>query len=415
VALGEQSKFGEALAEVRKEEEIFPEETRAYTVAASMASGSGRRDDAILEWRKLLKVDPENHDAAMSLGQALYQGGKYGEATEVLEGFVESSPDDAEAQFLLGSAYLKAGQSDKGVDHMRAAVEASADGAMMRNNVAYALAENKAGLPLARQYAEAALSYLEAHSGDDVAATETGAALTYQFSLVWDTVGWVYFQSGETNRAESFIRSAWLLGQDAVVGEHLGEIYEKEGKNKEAAHVYELALASVPTPLDYSPTNSPLQFGISLAASYQDNQRKELATAITSRYQKLTGRKPSINEAVRLPNNQWTKTAGEQLSEMRTAKLGRLPNFAGTAEFTIVFAPGKIESVEYVSGEASLKGLVEKIKAAHYAVEFPTGSQARILRRADLSCYPSSGCMAALMPVGKARVGRNGVPIRQED
>jgi tetratricopeptide (TPR) repeat protein/transglutaminase-like putative cysteine protease len=414
-ALGQQTKFSEALAEVRKEEEIFPEETRAYTVAASMASGSGHRDDAIAEWRKLLKVDPENRVGATSLSQTLYEGGQYAEAAEVLESFVQASPGDASLQYSLGSAYLKAGQSDKGVDHMRAAVEASADGAMMRNNVAYALAESKASLPLARQYGEGALSYLEAHSRDDVAATDKGTALTYQFSLVWDTLGWVYFQSGETNRAESFVRSAWLLGQDPVVGEHLGEICEKEGKNKEAAHVYELALAAVPAQLfygplgDYSPQSTPL------AASFENARRQQLENSITSRYQKLTGRKPSINETVRLPAGGWTKTAGEQLSEMRTAKFGKLPISSGTAEFTIVFAPGKIESVEYVSGEQSLKGLSERVKAAHFAVEFPTGSQARILRRAELSCFPISGCMAVLMPVGKARTGQNPGQVRRQE
>jgi hypothetical protein len=96
-------------------------------------------------------------------------------------------------------------------------------------------------------------------------------------------------------------------------------------------------------------------------------------------------------------------------SLMRTAKFGKLPNLPGSAEFTIVYVPGKIESVEYVSGEGSLKALIEKIKAAHYQVEFPAGSQAKLLRRAELSCLPLPGCMAVLMPTDKAQVRQNQV------
>jgi hypothetical protein len=94
-------------------------------------------------------------------------------------------------------------------------------------------------------------------------------------------------------------------------------------------------------------------------------------------------------------------------SLMRTAKFGKVPNLSGSAEFTIVFVPG--ENRVYVSGEESLKALTEKIKAAHYQVEFPAGSQAKLLRRAELSCFPLSGCMAALMPTDKAQVRQNQV------
>jgi hypothetical protein len=87
---------------------------------------------------------------------------------------------------------------------------------------------------------------------------------------------------------------------------------------------------------------------------------------------------------------------------LRTAKFGKQPNLSGSAEFTIVFAPGRVESVEFVSGEKSLEGLTDKIKVARYQVEFPASSHGKILRRAELSCFPISGCMAVLIPVGQA-------------
>ena len=40
-----------------------------------------------------------------------------------------------------------------------------------------------------------------------------------------------------------------------------------------------------------------------------------------------------------------------------------------------MFAPGKVESVTYMSGEKALQALSEKIKAAQYQVEWPVPSQ----------------------------------------
>ena len=85
MALGAQRKYPEALAEVRKEEEISPNKIQAYQMAASVANMAGNRDEAIVELRKLLKVDPRNASVAFSLSQWLSQDGKYAEAAEVLE------------------------------------------------------------------------------------------------------------------------------------------------------------------------------------------------------------------------------------------------------------------------------------------------------------------------------------------
>jgi hypothetical protein len=263
---------------------------------------------------------------------------------------------------------------------------------IMLNNVAYTLAENKTSLDLARQYAEKALKEAEERSIQEVDSVETGWRVTYRLSLIWDTLGWIYFQSGDANRSESFVRSAWLLGQQAVVGEHLGEIYQKEGRSKAAATAYELALAALePSPTVFPPSDA--------------GRRESLTKEITVRYEKLTGKKPETRESLRLPNGQWTKTAAEQLTQLRAVHLGKQTGLSGTAEFTIVFAPGKIESVNYVSGEKSLNALIEKIKAGTFQVEFPAGSQAKILRRAQVGCFPVSGCMVALVPVS------SGAPI----
>jgi hypothetical protein len=60
-----------------------------------------------------------------------------------------------------------------------------------------------------------------------------------------------------------------------------------------------------------------------------------------------------------------------------------------------------------MSGEKALQALSEKIKAAQYQVEWPVGSQAKILRRAELSCFATSECMAVLLPNDNAIISQN--------
>ncbi len=403
VALGAQMKFDDALAEFHKEEKISPSETRTYQAAAALALMLGRKEDAISELRKWLDVDPQNEHAALSLGGLLYQVGKYSEDAEMLERAVKVSPDSGDLQHALGAVYLKTAQSDKAIEHLRAAVKAKGNDPMTLNNIAYELAENKTDLGLAEQYAREALDRLDAQSLNDIAAVDTGSQVTYNLSLVWDTVGWVYFQSGETNLAESFVRAAWLLGQQTVVGEHLGEIYEKEGKNKQAAHLYELALAAEPIANggtfrgSMNVSASPLAPGSDLSG-YQ-KQRDE----IEARYKKLTGKSAILSESRRLPNGGWTKTPAEELSQMRAVNLGKLSPVSGSAQFSLVLAPDMTGSVQYIDGKELLKELMDKLKTAHYPIEFPDGSKAKILRRIEVSCTSAGGCMAVMMPLDEPR------------
>jgi tetratricopeptide (TPR) repeat protein len=394
MALGARNNVTDSIEQFRAEEKVSPENVRSYQIVAMFLTQTNKHDEAIQEWRKLLKVDPENRTAALALGGLLYRSGKYPEAVDVLETAVKTAPDSSSLQMQLGASYIKMGQNEKAIASFRKVVDQKGDDPGILNEIAYTLAENKLRIDLAQQYAETAVKKLEAESVRVVAEADTSARVVYQLSLTWDTLGWIYFLNGDTSRSESYVRAAWLLGQAAEVGEHLGEIYEKEGNKKAAAHTYELALAAA--------GEAPIYPG-GRALPTAPNGSGSLASEITSRYQKLTGTKPSIRETNRLPNGKWTKSVVEEFSDMRTIKFGKQPNTSGSATFSIVFAPGKIEAVDYQSGEQSLKALTERIKAAQYQVEFPPESAARIRRQALANCSSISGCMVVLVPPAPPR------------
>ena len=365
---------------------------RPQLAAGAVKSPAEQKEDL----RKKLKDDPKNQAAATVLGRILFDEGKYTDAIEVLEPSAQAVPDSLPLQLGLGMAYLKAGQNEKAVAHLRAGVELKGDDPMVLNNVAYTLAESKLSLDLAQQYAEKAVAHLdkeiqdaESSHGLRTAFHETGQRVTYELSLVWDTLGWVYFQQGDAKHAESYVRPAWLLGEHSEVGEHLGEIYEKEGRAQQAARAYlhALAVSSMPVFTIMGPSNPNEAF---LASQRQTDE-------ITARYQKLTGKKPVMNETWRLPNGEWTPTPAEELRHSREVKLANAQKLSGQAEFIVTFKPGKVESVEYEKGDEELEPLADKLKVAHYPLEFPPESGASLLARVEVKCEPARPCIATLV------------------
>jgi tetratricopeptide (TPR) repeat protein/transglutaminase-like putative cysteine protease len=391
IALASQNKTTEAIAEFHKEQELFPQDLKNYQAPATYLSMTGHTEEAIAEWRKMLKADPENRDAALYLSNLLRQTGKYTDAAEVLEGAVKASPDSPSLQLALGQAYMKSKQAEKAVPHLLEAAEKKQDDPGVLNEVAYALADNNTNLDVARKYAEKAVSELDEQAQSSESSNEAGLNVTYLLSITWDTLGWIYFQQGDAKRAEGFIRPSWLLSEHSVVAEHLGEIYEKEGKTQLAAHAYEWALAvsSAPAP------------GVTIAMmgpqsqALKESQRE--AIAITARYKKITGKEPDLRSMRRLPNGEWTKTPAEQLRQTREVKLSNDGKISGSAQFLVVFKPGKVDSAEFVTGDEELKPLSDKLQSAHYPLEFPPDSGASLVMQVNVYCRPGAPCTGTLI------------------
>ena len=168
-----------------------------------------------------------------------------------------------------------------------------------------------------------------------------------------------------------------------MVAEHLGEIYEKEGKSQEAAHAYQdaLAVSSVPP----------------VAQTDAQKAYKTHADEIKARYKKLTGKEVPPSEIRRLPNGQWTQTPAEQLRHTREVKVSNEAKLSGKAQFIVEIKPGKVNSAHYLSGDDTLEPLADKLVEAHYPLEFPPDSEAILVLRLDVNCQPTTPCVAKLV------------------
>ena len=67
-------------------------------------------------------------------------------------------------------------------------------------------------------------------------------------SMIMDTLGWIYFQLGETNLALKYLQnSVEISGDNSVILEHLGDVYLKMGNVKKAQDNFNKAVMLNPT------------------------------------------------------------------------------------------------------------------------------------------------------------------------
>ena len=323
-------------------------------------------------FRRVLKIDPKYSDAALILSQLLTGEQKYSEGIAVLEKAIDLAPDNSALQYQLGYTYLQNGQREKGLPLLEK-VLATETRSNRFNDVAYSLANKNVSLDLAKQYGDKALQQVEVASLR-TDTEEEALKNTASLGATWDTLGWIYFRLGKYDRALPFLRAAWLLSQQPVVGDHLAQLYERVGKRQEAVRILRLAFAAGPPGDEWN--------------------------EIRDHYQRLVGKgaEPGVFTIDRRPDGTFTPSPAEQLSRMRTIKVstaGAAHEF-GTATFSIVFSPGKVENVTYVSGAEGLKSMASRMSTAKFNVEFPDAGPVRMTRRGILSCG-SLGCDFVLL------------------
>jgi tetratricopeptide (TPR) repeat protein len=88
---------------------------------------SGRRLDAIAEWRKALALDRQNSRLRAHLAESLYRAREYGEAETLLEPLVAGHPENADWQYLLGSDLLNQKRDEEALPHLLRATELQPD------------------------------------------------------------------------------------------------------------------------------------------------------------------------------------------------------------------------------------------------------------------------------------------------
>ena len=70
------------------------------------------------------------------------------------------------------------------------------------------------------------------------------AHLASRISAYWDTWSWIQVREGELQEAGKHVQSAWMIRTASVISDHLGRIYEQEGRKADALRMYKMAIAA---------------------------------------------------------------------------------------------------------------------------------------------------------------------------
>ncbi len=360
-----------AIAELREALRLDPTNSQAHGQIADAMYLKRDFQGAIIEYQEAMRSNPNNSDiekhAATQIAAAFVETKHFEEAIAELQPVVEKYPQEPVLSLALGRVQARAGQADAARTSFEKALKLQSS-PMALNNVAYELADDNVLLDDAQRYGEQAVGKL----ADQTSEIEIGALKAADLGLMralaayWDTLGWVYFHQGRNADAERFLGAAWKLAQAGVMGDHLGQIYEKAGNKQEATHYDALTLALPGAPSGPSP--------------------------IRDRLEALLGSRAKADQAI--------AAARGELGDSRTTKLPRVARGAAEAEFFVLFTPDKgATGVRFISGSEELRNAGDAIIAAHYDVAFPDDHPAKIVRRGILDC-PATGtsCQFVLLP-----------------
>jgi len=349
----------------KKQAEINPYDEYAFSAIGWAYTTDRKYEQAAEAFNKAIEINPLSLYAHAALGGMYQESHQYEKAAPELEKAVSLKPDDASLEISLGDAYLNLGQDDKALVAFDKAVQISATPDVW-NNIAYQLSLKNAHLDIAQRYAESAVTAISTSSRNLSLDQLSDRDLLIPSALDanWDTLGWVYFARGNMDKAQKYIRSAWILGQHGEVGDHLARIYQKQGRKEDAVRVYAQSLSGL------RPTN-------------------ETRTRLAG----LVGGDSKVQPVI--------EQHRVELQQLRTLKLGKIASASGTADFFVLItsAPGgaKIDAAKFVGGEEKLKPLTDSLRGAKVDFVFPDDVPAKILRRGTLSCSQETGQCDFLM------------------
>ena len=348
-------KYEKAEAALRTAIELNPADRAAYNNLGNALTGQKKYEEAIPQFQKQIEINPKDRWAHANLGRTYVITHQYEKAVPELETAASITPDDPAVYFNLGRAYGNLGQTEKAVKQFERSVDLEPIPSRW-NAVAYEMALEKLQLDEAQKYAELAIEGTVAQTKElslDRLSNED-VRLPAALGAYWDTLGWVKFQEGNLSEAEKYARSAWQLRSIGEIGDHLGQVYEKEGRNKEAIEAYSQALAAVgPMP-----------------------ETKGRLTA-------LLGANDNVDHVMEEGQSKFTNS--------RTIQVRNVHDADGRAEFWVLLVLGpKVKAVTFISGEEALRSFTTELEALTFSESFPDTREVILLRRGRLTCHRTS-------------------------
>ena len=227
--LRQAKELSRALAEAEAALQRFPEERSLKLTHVSLLGESGQGERASQMLRAMLRDKPEDREVLLTLAQVNERAKRYPEAEQAIaaaEKFSSRKEEKEFVYFLWGSILERQDKYDAAEEQFHKALAINPTSAMTLNYLGYMLADRGVRLEEAKGYIQAALEQ-DPHNG-----------------AYLDSLGWVFYKLDQLDLAEqNLLKAVQRISHDATIRDHLGDVYYRTGRTREALIQWQKALA----------------------------------------------------------------------------------------------------------------------------------------------------------------------------
>lgn len=233
--------YDKATAVAREAAAKVPDNGTRLMLAGQLAD-TGNAEEALAIAKSLLNGKPDDREVEIGLAQMYTRLHRWKEANEELDAAARLSSKQEDViylHFVRGALYERQKQYGPAEEEFRKILALDPANSMTLNYLGYMLADRDEKLPEALTMIKKAVE------------------LDPQNYAYLDSLGWVYFKLGQFDKAEASLRDAMQRNStEPTVHDHLGEVYEKTGRLKQAAAQWELSLHeyALSVPADAEPS-----------------------------------------------------------------------------------------------------------------------------------------------------------------
>ena len=228
----EAKQWPQATAVAKEAVQKLPEDRDLRMVLDAQLADMGQVDSSVADIRSMLKGGAEDRDIYVRLGIIYTRAKRWNDALDALnkaEQLSVKADDKAYVNFLRGDLYQRQKMYDQAESEFRKVLAQTPandpQSAATLNYLGYMNADRGVKLDESLNYIKQALSF----------DPNNPAYL--------DSLGWVYFKLGKYDLAEdNLTKAAAHMGSDPTVQEHLGDLYQKTGRLKQAAAHWDRAV-----------------------------------------------------------------------------------------------------------------------------------------------------------------------------
>jgi len=205
----------------------FPKDRMVVFAHASLLAEVGKNDEAVSETKGLLKGQADL-ETLVSAARVYDKAKRYADEAKTLdeaEKLAMSREEKEDVTFMRGAMYERTKKYEASEAEFRKVLALNPENSGALNYLGYMLANRGQKLDEAFQLISKAVE------------------LEPDNAAYLDSLGWAYYQQGKFAQAEApLLRAIEKMGEDPTVHDHLGDLYSKEGKTKDAIAQWQTSL-----------------------------------------------------------------------------------------------------------------------------------------------------------------------------